>query len=352
MPNWSSNTLVIRGKKNDVVDFLLVGLNQQKVKLTFDLHKSKAENIAKTLNEGNKKQILSLRSWMPMPKTFIEWDTTNQLQSFDSWLEHIGKHTRKIAKHFGFAMPQNAYTWTEMNEYIWGDFRAEMDKVQPKPYYDMIDKEKDDYEKLCAELKAKFVQPKLDELQKLFGADYDAYCKGYEKAKKLQEKKYGIVGWYDYNLKTLGTKWNADFEGWIVDELENGDLLIRVNCETAWSFPEMWVITIANEYPNLAIAMYASEESYAYNGFFDARKPDWIENIGESECDELYKKAEKQIKKEHKGEKDFSIEDYDTDVFDLHHELMDEQISDIYEHFMEYIHSNEFVGANVAESIS
>ena len=41
---------------------------------------------------------------------------------------------------------------------------------------------------------------------------YEIYCKGYDNAKKYQKRKYGVVGWYDYNYANLGCKWDAELE--------------------------------------------------------------------------------------------------------------------------------------------
>ena len=62
MPNWCSNTLTIKGSKKDAIKFF--------EKAGFD--------PTSELGEFIKNNKLTLRSWMPMPKTFVEMDTTNQ----------------------------------------------------------------------------------------------------------------------------------------------------------------------------------------------------------------------------------------------------------------------------------
>lgn len=64
----------------------------------------------------------------------------------------------------------------------------------------------------------------------------EEYIEAFAKAEKEQREKYGVVGWYDYNCKYLGTKWDSDMSG--------GDNLPTVSLDgnsiffffdTAWS---------------------------------------------------------------------------------------------------------------------
>lgn len=128
---------------------------------------------------------ITMRSWIPMPQTFVEWDTTNNKHSFSQFINDKEKD-------------KEDYHWLKEDE-------------------------------ITDELKAKYID------------EYDAYSKGYDDAVEHQNKEYGVVGWYDYNCKTLGTKWDAEL---LINSLEINDDEISVifDTETAWSFPEQWVV--------------------------------------------------------------------------------------------------------------
>lgn len=71
MPNWCHNNITISGKPEDLLSFL------KKSKTP----KYKGGDI-KTWLEKNK---FTLRSWLPMPKTFKNWDTTNSPKGPDQF---------------------------------------------------------------------------------------------------------------------------------------------------------------------------------------------------------------------------------------------------------------------------
>ena len=92
MPNWSYNTVALQGKKEAVHKFIKIGLNNSGLESTNDIMKDfdllKAEGKTKTVkNEvhGNKSEVgeiemetyLSARTFLPMPDTFLLYDTTN-----------------------------------------------------------------------------------------------------------------------------------------------------------------------------------------------------------------------------------------------------------------------------------
>jgi len=255
MPNWSFNTVAIRGAKNEVINFLNEGL-----KRTHGRKKSFspiAENASTAeIKEKLDKYGLSLRSWLPMPRTFIQWDTTNSMKNFDWWLQD----TKRVS-----------LSWKE-------------------------------------------IQEQLEELQKQYGEEYQKYCDGYNKAKQHQLKKYGVAGWYDYNCMTLGTKWNSRIESWSFQNENEDEFLITFYCETAWSLPDRWVCKMQDLHPNLHFGCFATEESYAYLGFMDGHDGmKWVEN-------HEYSEVEARVKVENPGldeDSDESWEIYSETYNDL-----------------------------------
>ena len=77
----------------------------------------------------------------------------------------------------------------------------------------------------------------------------------FKKATAEQREKYGVVGWYDYNLKTFGCKWDSEVE---VDY--EGEKEIALRTDTPWSAPEQWLRTISKNYPELKFSVHSTYE--------------------------------------------------------------------------------------------
>ena len=83
----------------------------------------------------------------------------------------------------------------------------------------------------------------------------------YKAATKLQAEQYGVVGWYDYNLETYGCKWDSRVE--VKSHTDDGLILI---CDTPWSAPTNFFITMSNRYPDLSFIMCSDSPE---NGYYD-----------------------------------------------------------------------------------
>ena len=68
----------------------------------------------------------------------------------------------------------------------------------------------------------------------------------FKQATKEQEEKYGVVGWYSYNLRTFGCKWDSE-----VLEGARNDEMLALYADTPWTAPENWLRTISKKYPEL-----------------------------------------------------------------------------------------------------
>ena len=77
----------------------------------------------------------------------------------------------------------------------------------------------------------------------------------FKQATKEQAEKYGVVGWYDYNVKTFGCKWDSEV---CVESIN--DTEINLSADTPWSAPENWLRTISAKYPDLTFHLYATYE--------------------------------------------------------------------------------------------
>lgn len=77
----------------------------------------------------------------------------------------------------------------------------------------------------------------------------------YKKATKEQKEKYGVVGWYDWNVENYGCKWDSEFcPTYISDDV------IEINVDTPWSAPRPFLLKMSNRYPELEFQLFAHYE--------------------------------------------------------------------------------------------
>ena len=160
MPNWTFNTITVRGNKES-------------------LKKMMAD--ARVYPNGS----LSLSSWFPVPETFIKYDTTNHpdgkgLKVGEEWWDGLGKHEGVVT------------------------------------------------EELIQEFKD---------------------------ATREQREKYGVVGWYDYNCKMYGVKWDSE-----LTVESKGETEIVLAGDTPWSAPDAWLMRMSEKYPDLVFENHAEYE--------------------------------------------------------------------------------------------
>ena len=95
--------------------------------------------------------------------------------------------------------------------------------------------------------------------------DYQKYCEEYDAAVKFQKETYGAVGWYNYNLMTLGTKWDAQINEYGMSSYDgSGFIQLNFSFLTAWCPPDAWLKTLIKEYPNLTFDLGAFEPGNAF----------------------------------------------------------------------------------------
>lgn len=275
MPNWSTNTIAVKGKKADVIKWLKVGLTNAKTRNRSKINATLvAAQIEGFLN--GKKTRLTLDDFNPMPETFKLHDTTNAMRDFENWLERgvMDEYKRYSPLFYHDAIVkkiENYYAENNIDiEKIRGNSKKELARYTA-------------YRTVYAE----------------FIPLYEKYCKEYREAADYQKKTYGVVGWYDWGIKYRGTKWNADLTDWEVAE-QGDELILYAHCDTAWCYPQEWLETMQNRHNTLTFFCYALEESSVYNGYFCARNiDDWVEN------DEgIWSKAREKVEKKHGDEYD------------------------------------------------
>lgn len=319
MPNWSNNVIAVKGNTTKVMNWLKSGVN-----LPDDV---KLDNLADWLN----KQNISLDSFNPMPQTFKDWDTTNQMRQFETWLTEtlfmgmgfIGKISpialpKKVVKHF------MAYARPLLGLSEFAGLRRVFRKINATTG--------GQYHKFAKD----YFNGVPDDIRKLIEDTYNKYCDGYHEAAKYQKDTYGVVGWYDWGCQYRGTKWNADLHDWQVAVSANGnECIIYVSCETAWSMPEAWLATMQKNNDDLTFFIRGDEEAQFFNGYACARNlDDWVENDTT-----LYDQANYDIvqewAKEGKNRED-DEDDFDNEVWKRKQELSNEITDNFYEYVLAY----------------
>ena len=103
-------------------------------------------------------------------------------------------------------------------------------------------------------------------MPRTFKCDTTNHPEKFPKQVKYQMKKYGCVGWYEWGIKYLGTKWDVELS--FLDDLDEikEDNTITFIIETAWSPPIEWLQKVQEKYPNLKFHMYFSEEGVGFSG--------------------------------------------------------------------------------------
>ena len=103
--------------------------------------------------------------------------------------------------------------------------------------------------------------------------DTTNYAEFFKEEADKQRAEYGVVGWYDYNCLTLGTKWNAELTDCSLRAFDENPNYYRFDfcLDTAWNFPAAWCRYIKEKFPDIVIKFYSIEESNCFHcfGFFE-----------------------------------------------------------------------------------
>ncbi len=239
MANYIDSSVFINGSKRAIVDLLNKGLKNNRLSLRVSV-RMPGEQIASLLADLDRKHSLSTFSFLPHPKTFDHWDTTNKMQSFSEW---YGKSDEIY--DFMLAHPDDFHPIEEQQEEeilpfdIFGD--EPTDPLSPRF-------EPEDYDRAL-----KMMHPK-------WMASYSKYVRGYRRAVAYQKKKYGVVGWYDWAAKHHGCKWAA-FEQWKCLKDENGILCLSSEVESPWG-PPITFFEYMNALDGITVYAYGHEACY------------------------------------------------------------------------------------------
>lgn len=89
MPNWVKNTVALKGTK------------QQMTKLFSQVADVKTwEDVKNNIDTFEFKLKLSMRSFLPMPQTFLDWDTTNSMKRFERFCEGKNQSQEELVQEY------------------------------------------------------------------------------------------------------------------------------------------------------------------------------------------------------------------------------------------------------------
>lgn len=94
MPNWVENKVIISGTKNNMLNLFSKVLGKKASYASWEDYL----NIDTYTNANAKK--ITMRSWLPMPKTFKEWDTTNNMKRFEWFAEGKNLSQEELHKEY------------------------------------------------------------------------------------------------------------------------------------------------------------------------------------------------------------------------------------------------------------
>lgn len=90
------------------------------------------------------------------------------------------------------------------------------------------------------------------------------YTKEYDDTKRAVKEKYGVSGWYDFNIKYLGCKWNMPLEEDIWVETSGDKMILEFNIETPWSAPIEWAKNVESVWSGVDVFGFSNGEDWEY----------------------------------------------------------------------------------------
>ena len=234
-----TNFIFIAGSKQAVVDFINRGLKGSKVRNRVSELMSSAEIVNRLNNHG---YPISMTSYIPMPRTYLTYDTTNSVKSFYSWyVEGMGPYDM---------------------------IDSCISHARQKELDDFIDSHKDVFsEQLygipCYNHAMKLLHPELKEAYRL-------YRHNYYQAKSYQKRKYGIIGWLDWCRANYGCTWPAPFDVWRLYKETKDCLCLVIEMNVSALIPDVF-LRYLNSIDGLTVYAYGNDNEdydfwYQFNG--------------------------------------------------------------------------------------
>ena len=247
-----TNIIFIAGSKQSVVDFINRGLKGSKVRNRVSESMSGAEIVNRLNGHG---YPISMTSYIPMPRTYLTYDTTNTVKDFYSWyVEGMG--------------PDDTID-------------SCISHARQKELDDFIDSHKDVFDEQlygipCYNHAMELLHPELKEAYRL-------YRHNYYQAKSYQKHKYGIIGWLDWCRTNYGCTWPAPFDVWRLYKETGDSLCLAIEMNVSALIPDVF-LRYLNSIDGLTVYAYGNDNEdydfwYQFNGLSDEliRKNPWVD---------------------------------------------------------------------------
>ena len=273
-----TNIVFIKGAKQSIVDFINRGLKgcNSKVRVSTDMS---GGQIVDRLN-GHGCPI-SMQSYLPIPTTFCNYDTTAGMMCFSEW--YVCGCRNKAYDYD----PELAHArWQEIHDYL----QAHPECFTPD--------EEGSYEYADLYKAMKDLHPELIE-------PYRKYQRGYYNAVSYQRLKYGVVGWEEWGIKQYGCPESVPLDLWRVKFETKEELCLSFQAIDALDYPIAFLKFI-NGLDDITV--------YAY-GFDDCTCPSWYQYNGRKD-EVVWKDALEDPKFEEYKEVLKTQEDYNPNTVD------------------------------------
>ena len=264
-----TNIIFIKGSKQSVVDFINRGLKGSKVRNRVSELMSGAEIVNRLNGHG---YPISMTSYIPMPRTYLTYDTTNSVKSFYSWyVEGMGPYDM---------------------------IDSCISHARQKELDDFIDSHKDAFDEQlygipCYNHAMELLHPELKEAYRL-------YRNSYYQARSYQKRKYGIIGWLDWCRANYGCIWPAPFDIWHLYRETENSLCLVIEINSSALVPDVF-LRYLNSIDGLTVYAYGNDNEdydfwYQFNGQNNeiTKKNPWK--------DRNYKKYRKEFEKAEEDE--------------------------------------------------
>ena len=269
-----SNFIFIKGSKQSIVDFINRGLEGSRVKKRVSDSMSGAEIVNRLNDHG---YPISMTSYIPMPRTYLTYDTTNTVKDFYSWyVEGMGPYDM-IDCHISHARQKELDDFIDSRKDVFGEVL---------------------YEIPCYNHAMKLLHPELKDAYRL-------YRHNYYQAKSYQKHKYGIIGWLDWCRTNYGCTWPAPFDVWRLYKETGDNLCLAIEMNVCALIPDVF-LRYMNSIDGLTVYAYGNDNEdydfwYQFNGQNNeiTKKNPWK--------DRNYKKYRKEFEK---TEEDESYQEY------------------------------------------
>ncbi len=239
------NIIFIKGTKHSIVDFINRGLKGCKSVVRVSTDMSVAMIANRLIEPGCP---ISMHSYLPMPQTYLNYDTSDEPWSFCDWYEG--------------GCPNNV-----------GDYDMDLMKVRKQEIYDYLQAHPErftadeigSYELADFDRALKAIHPELVE-------PYRKYRRGYYRAAAYQQRKYGVVGWEEWRIKHYGCPYNEPLDIWNVQYDKKECLCLSTQIDT--TMRPITFMRYINGMDGITVYAYgfnppAYQRWYQYNGRTD-----------------------------------------------------------------------------------